>query len=258
VSDTPSIPVIPASTAQAAAAASLGDRWGLPLAAEAVTGYWLRLGPERLELVAGDGSHGPVFVDFAGGAMAHRQRFGGGLGQPIAKAAGLGRGLRPRILDATAGLGRDAFVFASLGCEVLLVERVAWVAALLEDGLRRARAVPALAEVAGRMQLLAGDAQAELAACSPPPEVVYIDPMYPHVEQRALARKEMQAFRRAVGADEDADRLLLPALACAQRRVVVKRPADAPHLAGRPPTLTFPTRKHRFDVYVIASAEKKL
>ena len=42
------------------------------------------------------------------------------------------------MLDATAGLGRDAFVLASLGCQVTLIERVPAVAALLENGIERA------------------------------------------------------------------------------------------------------------------------
>ena len=51
-------------------------------------------------------------VDFVTGAVAHRLRFGGGRGQDLAKAMGMRAGKTPRIVDATAGLGRD---FLSLG-----------------------------------------------------------------------------------------------------------------------------------------------
>ena len=39
----------------------------------------------------------------------------------LCKAVGIRQ--RPRILDATAGLGRDAFIFAKLDCDVTLLER---------------------------------------------------------------------------------------------------------------------------------------
>ena len=72
-----------------------------------------------------------------------------------------------------------------------------------------------------------------LAEITPPPDVVYLDPMYPHRQKSALVKKEMRVFQSLVGADEDADLLLAPALALATRRVVVKRPDYAEPLAGR-------------------------
>ncbi|MGL4755264.1 MAG: class I SAM-dependent methyltransferase, partial [Aeromonadaceae bacterium] len=93
---------------------------------------------ERLELRKLDEpALGAVYVDFVGGAVAHRRKFGGGRGQSIAKAVGLKSGANPSVVDATAGLGRDAFVLASLGCRVLMLERSPVVAALLQDGLVR-------------------------------------------------------------------------------------------------------------------------
>ncbi|MGL4894422.1 MAG: class I SAM-dependent methyltransferase, partial [Shewanella sp.] len=59
-----------------------------------------------------------IVVDFVTGAVAHRRKFGGGRGQSIAKAVGLKQGVTPKVVDGTAGLGRDAFVLASLGCTV--------------------------------------------------------------------------------------------------------------------------------------------
>ncbi|WP_337918915.1 class I SAM-dependent methyltransferase, partial [Vibrio cholerae] len=41
--------------------------------------------------------------------------------------------------------------------------------------------------------------------------VVYLDPMYPHPENKkktALVKKEMRVFQSLVGADNDADALL--------------------------------------------------
>ncbi|SEH07868.1 class I SAM-dependent methyltransferase [Candidatus Venteria ishoeyi] len=85
---------------------------------------YLLLNAEYLALQeTGKRAAGAVFVDFVSGAVAHRRRFGGGRGQALARAAGLKKGKTPTIVDATAGLGRDAFVLASLGCQVMLLER---------------------------------------------------------------------------------------------------------------------------------------
>ena len=64
-----------------------------------------------------------LVCDFVGGAVNYRLRFGGGRGQNLARAAGLKPGVNPHIIDATAGLGRDAFLLASLGANVTLIER---------------------------------------------------------------------------------------------------------------------------------------
>ena len=63
-------------------------------------------GMERLELRKLDEPKlGAVFVDFVGGAMAHRRKFGGGRGEAVAKAVGIKQDNLPTVIDATAGLG---------------------------------------------------------------------------------------------------------------------------------------------------------
>lgn len=234
-------------------AVELVARWGLTLAVgEQDEAPRLVLNPERLELRA-LASEGPVYVDFVGGAVGHRRRFGGGRGQEIARAVGLKQGATPSVLDATAGLGRDAFVLASLGCAVTLIERAPSVAALLADGLARAALDAEVADIAARMHLRCGNAaliMRQLDEASRP-DVVYLDPMYPHRRKSALVKKEMRLFREVVGEDPDADALLPAALAVARQRVVVKRPDYAEPMAGRAPTMSITTKNHRFDVYVI-------
>ena len=75
-------------------------------------------------------------------------------------AVGVGKKACPRVLDATAGLGRDSFVLADLGCQVLMCEREPLIAALLRSGLDRARSSgdPWLQAVVARMDLHEGDA----------------------------------------------------------------------------------------------------
>lgn len=195
---------------------------------------------------------GDILVDFASGAATYRRKFGGGKGEGIAKAVGLGKKPQLRVIDATAGLGRDAFVLASAGAHVTLVERNPAVAALLADGLRRAALDAQTADwLPARMQLVHLSALQALATL-PPPDVVFLDPMFPPREKSALVKKEMRAFHDVVGADDDADALLAPALALAMHRVVVKRPGYADFLAGQKPTMSIEGKNNRFDVYVNA------
>lgn len=240
---------------------AIAARWQLVQNKQSVMA--LVLTPQRLELRKLDEPKlGAIYVDLVGGAVGHRRKFGGGKGQAIAKAAGLNKGATPSVLDGTAGLGRDAFVLASLGCKVQMVERNPVVAALLEDGLQRAKQDVEIGPwVSERMSLLhASSHDALTQLVSDPnfvrPDVVYLDPMYPHPENKkksALVKKEMRVFQSLVGADSDADALLAPALALASKRVVVKRPDYAEWLDGQKPAMAIETKKNRFDVYVNAS-----
>ncbi|WP_275286442.1 class I SAM-dependent methyltransferase [Halomonas elongata] len=237
-------------------AADLAARWGLPLRVDAPEApLVLRREGERLVLAGDPGNYGnPLAVDFVAGRVAHRRRFGGGRGQLIARACGLGKGVTPSVVDATAGLGRDAFVLASLGAEVLLVERVPAIAALLEDGLARAAADPDTAEIASRMRLAHGDAGRDLAhrveEGGIEPQVIHLDPMFPHRAKSALVKKEMRLFRELAGDDADAPRLLEAALDVATHRVVVKRPRKAPPIEGPAPRHTLEGKTSRYDLYV--------
>ncbi|MEH0761464.1 class I SAM-dependent methyltransferase [Vibrio sp. 16] len=239
----------------------IAQRWGFEHNPQSQ--FALVLTAERLELRKVDEPKlGAIYVDLIGGAVGHRRKFGGGKGQAIAKAAGLNKGATPHVLDGTAGLGRDAFVLASLGCKVQMVERHPVVAALLDDGLTRAQQDPEIGTwVSERMSLLHASSHTALQDLVNDesfvrPDVVYLDPMYPHPENKkksALVKKEMRVFQSLVGADLDADGLLAPALELATKRVVVKRPDYANWLDEQRPAMAIETKKNRFDVYVKAS-----
>ena len=224
-------------------------RLNLPMNQEA--SFALQLGEAGLQLAElGPGAPGPVRVDFVEGAAAHRRLYGGGSGQMIAKAVGVQGGVRPRILDATAGLGRDAFVLATLGCDVQLIERQPLIAALLEDGLQRALRDPEVAPIAARMHLRQGNAIELMQAWSgEAPQVIYLDPMFPHRDKSALVKKEMRLFRPLVGDDLDAPALLTEALALATHRVVVKRARKAPAIDGPKPGYSLEGKSSRYDIY---------
>ena len=225
------------------------ERLGLQEQADA--DFALQLGSEGLQFVElGPQAPGAVRVDFVEGAVAHRRLFGGGTGQMIAKAVGVQPGVRPQVLDATAGLGRDAFVLASLGCSMTLIERQPLIAALLEDGLARARQSAEVAPIAAQMRLLQGNAIELLSAWTDEaPQVIYLDPMFPHRDKSALVKKEMRLFRPLVGDDLDAPALLAAALALASHRVVVKRPRKAPCIEGAKPSYVLEGKSSRYDIY---------
>ncbi len=245
-------------------AEALAERLGLPVARRFRDPHPLHLcltADDRLEVrvvESGDplaGGRGVgvdlLKLDVTSGA-------GRSLRTPLRQAVGIKRGepYRPRVLDATAGLGEDTWLLAAVGCEVTAVERHPVVHALLEDGLRRAAGVSP--EVAASITLMHADASAVLSDAKETAagyDVVLIDPMFPGGGGRkAVERKPMRVLRRLVGDDADAGDLLTPALAAARRRVVVKRPRYAPPLAGRPPTVSRPGKGFRFDVYSTAAA----
>ena len=195
-----------------------------------------------------------MHIDFVHGKVGHRRQFGGGRGQTLPKAIGLKHGANPTVVDATAGLGRDAFVLASLGARVTMIERSPVLAALLEDGLKRLAADPELAEIAlSHLQLVHANAidwlQQQAENKTNRPDVVYLDPMYPHRTKSALVKKEMRALRELVGDDEDASQLLNAARHCATKRVVVKRPKGAPLLDATQPSGNVQSRNTRYDIY---------
>ncbi len=294
---TPSVVIVTPSSDDSvltAKAAALARELALPVvAAEAEhdAEMALAVSEEGLELRILRGEEGlrggrPLRVDWSGLDVLSGP--GRSLKQPLAKALGLRRRKRRsgdgpqgakaaaplRVLDASAGLGEDAWLMAGLGCHVLAVERCGVLAAMLADGLRRAAA--RWPEIAGRLRVAHSDAGEVLKKLTPvvggagghPTEavaatasvglgegqvfdVVYLDPMFPGAEDRSAAqRKPLRILRRLVGEDADADALLPLALAVAKSRVVVKRPPQAPVLAGREPTLRFAGKGVRWDVYV--------
>jgi 16S rRNA (guanine1516-N2)-methyltransferase len=196
----------------------------------------------------------PLSVDFLSSAMKQRFKTGTSKSEPLAKALGLkGFDGVPRVIDATAGLGTDSFVMSAMGCEVRAIERSPAIHTLLEDGLARFRAgvwgEPWIS-ISKRMSFERGDAVQVLASTEA--DLVYLDPMFPEEthSKSALPKRTMQIFRRLLDGDEDSTELFEAAMKAARSRVVVKRPLQAPPLAGKP-TNQIEGKTARFDVYVV-------
>lgn len=191
----------------------------------------------------------PFYIDFNGGKYDHRRKFGGGRGQPLAKAVGLKQGQNPSVIDATAGFARDAFVLASLGCSVTMIEQNAIMAALLADALSRATQNADTADIAVRMKIHHSNAIQFLTENYITADVIYMDPMYPTREKSALVKKDMQLLHQLAGADTDSAELLAVARQKAGKRVVVKRPKGAEFVGEQKPSASIQSKNTRFDIY---------
>ncbi|MDP3858118.1 MAG: class I SAM-dependent methyltransferase [Stagnimonas sp.] len=214
--------------------------------------FELRVSEGRLSLRAPHlAGYGAISADWQ--SPDQRRRIQGGKKQLLAKAVGLHKQPRLHVLDGTAGLGRDSYTLAALGATVTLVERTPALVRLLRDAQARALLAEGSRAIAERLTVIeAVSHQLLLSAAAEGAQwdVIYLDPMYPEDGKSALPAKEMQVLRDLTGGDADADALLDPALACARQRVVVKRPAKAPWLAGRKPSLEYQGTQARFDVYL--------
>ncbi|GAA0409535.1 class I SAM-dependent methyltransferase [Cocleimonas flava] len=196
-----------------------------------------------------------ISIDFAAGKTQHRRLHGGGKGQDIAKAVGLQKIQNPTVLDLTAGMGGDAFVLASLGADVTMLERNPVVHALLKDALERAALVmdSELEEILARLALVNQGAMDYLESLneSELPDVIYFDPMFPSRNKTAQVKKEMQFFHDIVGDDQDSESVLMLALSKAEKRIVVKRPRLAEKLTeSLEPAFQITGKSTRYDIYL--------
>lgn len=202
----------------------------------------------------GEKKTSPLIISFTSPTMTYRVKHGGGRRQALARAIGLKKGQHPTVIDATAGLGRDAFILACLGCQVHMLERSTILAVLLEDALQRAAKSELTAEtITNRLLFSHRDSHDFLQNLKPDnfPDVIYLDPMYPERTKSSLVKKEMRILRGLVGDNQDAVELLNLALLRVLNRVVVKRPRLAPTLSTLKPSHQITGKTSRFDVYLI-------
>lgn len=201
----------------------------------------------------GKGAPGPIAVNFGSGALDYRRR--DGATELLGKAVGHG-GKRPlRILDATAGLGTDAFVLAHLGHEVLMCERDPVIVELLRSGMEAVsrEGDAELIGIVNRMSLAPGNAREYNSQLVRGMDVIYLDPMFPQRVKSAAVKKEMallQWLLEDASTSQDADSLLPWALQLDPARVVVKRPLRAGSLASMAPSHRLEGKAVRYDVYV--------
>ncbi len=249
------LPEGPAQGTAGQKARLLAQRLNLPLLAvsDVSPGMVMTFNYDRLQLQqTGAKAPGPIAVDFADQAFQRRLGTLPRAKHPLARAIGHKEPL-PTVLDATAGLGRDAAVLANLGYQVMAFERSPVLAALLDDGLQRAGSTsnhpPAWTQ---RLQLHCSDAREWLAQCTAAeaPDVIYLDPMFPAKNKSALVKKEMQMLQQLLSPQDDALQLLQLARQVAKQRVVLKRPTWAAAITDEPPQHSVLGVRVRWDVFL--------
>jgi len=191
--------------------------------------------------------YGPIHADWLGQEM--KRRIAGGRQQLVARAVGMRKTTDLRILDCTAGLGRDGFTLAALGARVVMAERSPLIFALLDDAKQRVAASGQYADAIQRVELVNADATSLIHREAW--DVIYLDPMYEHQGRTALPQKEMQIFRDITIGAADSAPLLIAALNSAAKRVVVKRAASAECLGNLKPDLDLSGSQARFDIYLV-------
>lgn len=211
--------------------------------------YFLLISNDYLGLQKTAGKAKPLIIDFLSAKLQYRRKQASLRNELLARALGLKNKSPRRIIDATAGLGRDSFILAALGFEVELLERSPIIHALLDDAIHRALVDPKVAPIAQRLHLI--NANAIVWLPTQKAEIVYLDPMFPESKKSALSKQDMRIFHDVVGEDTDEEQLLQAALTCATQRVVVKRPRLAKPLAGCKPNLSMDGSSNRFDIYLI-------
>ncbi|TFH73260.1 16S rRNA methyltransferase [Gammaproteobacteria bacterium LSUCC0112] len=167
------------------------------------------------------------------------------------------------LIDATAGLGLDAFILACAGWHVTLIEQSPLVHALLIDGIQRALDSPnqetsaeKLTRAAlSRMYLCPPGSSLDVLPTLPEAHVIYLDPMFPDRDKSARVKKNRYLLQQLHG-EEALGLNLLPLALSLARKVVVKRPARALPLENLPPSAAIKGKTSRFDIY--AGKSKRL
>lgn len=163
----------------------------------------------------------------------------------------------PHLIDATAGLGQDAFILAAAGWQVTLIEQSPVIHALLEDGLQRARDPVSLSRqhqrilqgALSRLSLCPAGNSMDMLPSLPPASVIYLDPMFPAREKAARVKKNRFLLQHLHG-DQGAGEGLLPLALSLSAKVVVKRPRLAQPLGDVLPASSLTGKTSRFDIYV--------
>jgi len=194
----------------------------------------------------------PTRVDFLSNRLQHRVRTSNRR-QGLLKAVGLDKTSDSlSVLDATAGLGADAWSLAALGCKVHMLEKSGLMAALLFDGLRRIRqeASGKTLDSARRLKLTHTDFIEFLAKHDDRPDVIVLDPMFPPRTKSAKVNKDMALMQQFLPVNDDVEELLALARERAGKRVVLKRPGKSDKSPSPAPDFQVPGKACHFQVFL--------
>ena len=156
-----------------------------------------------------------------------------------------------KAIDATAGMGEDAFLLAAQGYEVTLFEQNPVIAVLLKDALRRAKKHPVLKDIASRMNLVQDNSVEGMSKLLDPVDVIYLDPMFPARQKSSLINKKLQRIQKLEPPCSEETDLFDAAISASPSKIIVKRPLKSEFLAGRKPSYTLNGKAIRYDCYTL-------
>lgn len=171
-----------------------------------------------------------------------------GKNHDLCRAVGLNKYSTLSILDATAGLARDAFILAKLGANVTMLERHPTLAHDMTIALENFNHE----HLKKNLTFIFTDAIDYLTSTQHFFDIVYLDPMFAKIDKRSKAKKDMQVLQDIVKENLDADQLLALALNKAKKRVVVKRHKLSTFLNNQRPSYQIIGKSTRYDVYIIS------
>jgi 16S rRNA (guanine1516-N2)-methyltransferase len=220
--------------------------------------FVLKVTPEGLKLYeVAQKRQDPVFIDFHHHSFKYRQR----PQHPqelLVRALGFSPKVPLTLFDATAGFLTESILLLSLGISITARERSPLIALLVQDALERGMQQCTLFKerVLKQLSFAQGESSLALQQLETPPDVIYLDPMFPERQNRsAQNKKEMRILRYFVGEDQDIESLFTLARSLARQRVVVKRPQYAPPLGETPPHFSYQGKQIRFDIYLASSSK---
>ena len=187
-------------------------------------------------------------IDFR--SAAYQQNFAGRTrhNDPLSRAIGLHKKPDLRVLDMTAGLGKDALWLAHCGAQVTMIERHPDLVFLLAKAIEDLQQDPDFESLGSRMQVVHSEATDYLKALNSDQfDVAYYDPMFEPRSKSALVKKDMQILQ-ALHGDESPDPSLIMLAKSFIPKVVVKRGKSDPVLCeGVHHQLA--SKVTRFDIY---------
>jgi len=199
---------------------------------------------------------GPVFADFVSGIADYRRRHGKYTPKsPIIRAVSVpGKTFEEtHVVDATGGLGIDSFTLAFMGFKVTLIERDPIIFTLLQDGFQRGLQCKEIKAVLSKITLVNEDSFDYLKRVYgngkdtiDMPDVIYLDPMYPHRDKVALPKKTMILARRFLPQTAGLEEFLEFTRHYCKHKVVLKRPYY--ETSENPDTKKFKGRSTSFEI----------
>lgn len=186
----------------------------------------------------------PFTIDFLKGDMLFRLK-SSGKKQPLLKALDISN--NKKILDLTAGLGRDALTLSYHGCAVVALERHPLLFLMLKYAYEDFKADSFFNKMKGTLNFEFAEAFDFLKQSDQKWDAVYLDPMYPHEEKSAKSKKDVEFLKKFASPTDDLQGLVEIALSKAMNRVVLKRPTGAKCIGT--PQHQVEGNLVRFDIY---------